>query len=219
MSVFLSASFIPDSATLWAYSLACLVLFITPGPDMSLFLAKTIQGGRAAGIAAMAGALTGCLVHTLAVAFGLSALIAASVTAFTALKLVGAVYLLWLAYQAIKHGSALSMPEGEVLRLDLRKTFLLGIGINLTNPKIVLFFITFLPQFITAGDPDAAGKLVFLGVYFVIFSLPLALLMIQGAARFIDFLRANPAVMRGVDYVFAGVFGFFALQVLRTQAR
>ena len=82
--------FLPDAPVLLAYALACLVLFITPGPDMSLFLAKTVTGGRAAGIAAFTGASLGCVVHSLLAAFGLSALIAASPTAFLALKIVGA---------------------------------------------------------------------------------------------------------------------------------
>ncbi len=100
-------SFIPDTSTLLTYTIACFVLFATPGPDMSLFLAKTVQGGRRSGVASLSGATAGCLVHSLAAAFGLSALIAASAAAFTVLKVVGAVYLLWMAYQAIRHGSAL----------------------------------------------------------------------------------------------------------------
>jgi threonine/homoserine/homoserine lactone efflux protein len=210
-------SFLPDSATLVAYSIACFVLFVTPGPDMSLFLAKTMQGGRRAGIASMMGASTGCLVHTLAVAFGLSAVIAASATAFTIIKYAGALYLLWLAYAAIRHGSAFSMQDPRQELLSFRKTFLLGLGINLTNPKVVLFFLTFLPQFVSASDPDAAGKLVFLGVYFVLFSAPLAVLMILGAERVIDTLRTRPRLLRAIDLSFAGVFTFFALQVLRTE--
>ena len=86
-------TFVPETTVLLAYSLACLVLFITPGPDMSLFLAKTLSGGRRAGIAAMAGAMIGCVVHSLLAAFGLSALIAASPSAFLVLKVVGALYL------------------------------------------------------------------------------------------------------------------------------
>lgn len=210
-------SFLPDSATLLAYSIACFVLFVTPGPDMSLFLAKTMQGGRRAGIASMMGASTGCLVHTLAVAFGLSAVIAASATAFTLIKYAGALYLLWLAYSAIRHGSAFSMQDQQREPLSFRKTFLLGLGINLTNPKVVLFFLTFLPQFVSASDPNAAGKLVFLGVYFVVFSAPLAVLMILGAERVIDTLRTRPRLLRAIDVSFAGVFAFFALQVLRTE--
>lgn len=212
-------SFLPDTPTLLAYSLACFILFITPGPDMSFFLAKTVQGGRRAGIAAMTGACTGNLVHSLAAAFGLSALIAASTTAFTAVKVIGALYLLWMAYDAIRHGSALSLSDTDVAPPSLRKTFTMGVGINLTNPKVVLFFLTFLPQFVVAGDPNAAGKLLFLGVYSVIFTTPFAIALILVAERFIDMLKRNPKLMRGVDYLFAGVFGFFAVQVLRTESR
>lgn len=210
-------NFLPDTATFLAYSLACFVLFITPGPDMSLFLAKTVQGGRKAGIAAMLGAMTGCLFHTFFAALGLSALVAASTTAFGIVKGVGALYLLWLAVDAIRNGSALNIADGGEQVFSFRKTFLLGIGINLTNPKVVLFFITFLPQFVTAGDPHAAQKLFFLGIYFVLFSVPLALLMILAAERVIGTLKANPKVMRGIDYSFAGIFGIFAVHILRTQ--
>ena len=92
---------------LLTYSLACVVLFVTPGPDMSLFLAKTLRAAASAGLAAMLGAMAGCCVHTLLAALGLSALLAASATAFTVLKVVGALYLLWLAVEAVRHGSAL----------------------------------------------------------------------------------------------------------------
>ncbi len=103
----------PIRSILLAYSVACFILFITPGPDMSLFLAKTVQGGRRAGIASLSGATAGCLVHSLAAAFGLSALIAASATAFNVLKIVGALYLLWMAYSAIRHGSMLNVRGGD----------------------------------------------------------------------------------------------------------
>ena len=104
-------TFLPDVSTLLTYSLAATLLFITPGPDMSLSLAKTMAGGRKAGMAAMLGAMAGCGVHTVLSALGLSALLAASVTAFTVLKIVGALYLLWMAFDAVRHGSALSVKE------------------------------------------------------------------------------------------------------------
>ena len=119
------------------------------------------RGRAKAGMASMLGAMTGCCVHTLLAAFGLSALLAASATAFTVLKVVGALYLLWMAVEAVRHGSALRLKDearGEVS--SWRPSFLLGVGINLTNPKIVLFFVTFLPQFVQADDPHAADKLV-----------------------------------------------------------
>ena len=212
-------SFIPDWPTMAAYSLACFILFATPGPDMSLFLAKTVQGGRRAGIASMAGATAGCFVHSLAAAFGLSALIAASATAFTTLKIVGALYLLWMAYGAIRYGSSLSVKSDDQPAQSLWSIFWMGVGMNLTNPKVVLFFLTFLPQFVTAGDANASGKLFFLGVYMILFTVPLCVLLILIAEKFIAFLQSNPRALRVIDYSFAGIFGFFAVQVLRTQAR
>ena len=218
--MFSTITFLPDADTLVAYTAACLVLFVTPGPDMSLILAKTIGGGRSAGMATVLGTSTGCIVHSVLAALGISALVAASPTAFLALKAVGAVYLLWLAIDAIRHGSSLSpaaTATGE--RLRFWRTYLLGLTVNLSNPKIILFFVTFLPQFIATGDPAAAGKLLFLGIYFVIFTMPLAVIMILGAERVIGSLQANPRMMRTIDWVFAGVFGAFAVKILATQSR
>lgn len=211
--------FIPDTSILALYSVACFVLFVTPGPDMSLFLAKTVSGGRSAGIAAMLGAMAGCCVHTLLAAVGLSALLAASETAFTALKIAGAVYLLWLAVDAVRNGSMLNVRGGAAEVPSFRRTFLLGLGVNLTNPKIVLFFVTFLPQFVQASDPYAGGKLAFLGLYFIVFSVPLALGLILIAERFIAFFKARPKAMRAIDWLFAGVFSYFALRILTTQGK
>jgi threonine/homoserine/homoserine lactone efflux protein len=212
-------TFLPDTSVLLAYSLACFVLFITPGPDMSLFLAKTVAGGRKAGLASMLGAMIGCCVHTLLAALGPSALLAASTTAFTVLKIVGALYLLWMAVEAVRHGSALNLKEEGPQEVSVLRTFLLGVGINLTNPKVVLFFVTFLPQFVQPDDPHAADKLVFLGLYFVAFTAPLGAVMILGADRVIAALRSRPKVMRTIDYTFAGLFSAFALKILAASAR
>ena len=91
------------------------------------------------------------------VALGLSALIVAAPTAFLALKLAGALYLAWLAVQAIRHGSALTLPDRPPARASLAATWASGLAINLLNPKIVIFFMTFLPQFVRPGDPHAAA--------------------------------------------------------------
>ncbi len=213
-----SLPFLPDLRTFLAYNLACFLLFITPGPDMSFFLAKTVEGGRKAGIVAMMGACTGNLVHSLAAAFGLSALIAASTSAFTAVKIVGAVYLLYMAYGAIRHGSALNIAQGESTP-SLWRIYLNGIGINLANPKVILFFITFLPQFVTANDAYAAQKLLFLGFYFVFITFPMAVGLIYVADGFIEKMRSSPKIMRRIDYTFGAIFGLFALQILFTQGR
>ncbi len=214
---FIPASFIPDASILLSYTVACFILFVTPGPDMSLFLSRTIAGGRRAGMAALLGASTGCLLHTVLAAVGLSAVIAASPNAFLAIKIGGALYLAWLAFDAIRNGSALTMREETSQPGSFARNFATGLMINLSNPKIILFFVTFLPQFISANDANAAGKLAFLGVYFVVFSLPLCVLMILGAERLIEHLKRNPQIMRIIDYAFAGIFGAFAVKILLTE--
>jgi threonine/homoserine/homoserine lactone efflux protein len=212
-------SFLPDGSVLLAYSLAAFVLFITPGPDMSLFLARTVTGGRRAGIAAMTGASLGNVVHSVLAAFGLSALIAASPPLFLALKVVGAIYLLWLAIDAVRNGSSLNVQAEQPRRVALWPTLALGLTVNLTNPKVVLFYLTFLPQFVDAHDPHAAGKLLFLGIYFVVLAYPLAVLMILGAERVVGGLKARPRLLRAIDWLFAGVFSAFAVRILATQGR
>jgi threonine/homoserine/homoserine lactone efflux protein len=213
--------FVPSLPVLLTYSAACLILFITPGPDMSLWLQKTVAGGRRAGMAAMLGTAFGCCVHSLLAAFGISVLINTSPVAFNAMKVVGALYLLWLAWQALRGGSMLSVDDarGPKNAPAFWPTFMTGLMVNLSNPKVVLFFITFLPGFVEATDPHAEGKLLFLGLYFVCFNVPLSMLMILAAERMIATLKANPKIMRIIDYVFAGVFGFFAFTILRAQAR
>lgn len=212
-------TFIPDVPVLLAFTLAGFVLFITPGPDMSLWLAKTVAGGRAAGLAAATGTQLGCVVHSLLAAFGLSALIAASPTMFLALKIIGAVYLLWLAMDAVHNGSSLNVAAGAPRGAPVWRSLALGFTVNLSNPKVVLFFVTFLPQFVDAQDPHAAGKLLFLGLYFVIQSYPMAVLLVLGAERLVGALKRRPRVLRAIDWLFAGVFSAFAIKVLATQSK
>jgi len=210
--------FLPTWQVLSSFTLAALILTVTPGPDMTLFLGRALSQGRAAGLAAMFGAATGVIIHTLFAAFGISALISASPNAFLVLKIGGAVYLLWLAFQALRGGASLSLEQGTpTRRQSLASNWLTGIGINLLNPKIILFFITFLPQFVTPTDPHAAGKLIFLGLYFVIFACVCCSLMIWAVDRVAQTLRSNPKVTRAIDWVFAGVFSAFAVNILLIQ--
>lgn len=213
-------SFLPSLPVLLAFSAACFVLAITPGPDMTLFLSRTLAGGPRLGLAAMFGASTGLVVHALLAGFGLSALIAASPAAFLAVKVVGAGYLLVLAYQALRHGSALSVAAGAAgAPPSVRATYLTGLGVNLTNPKVIMFFVTFLPQFVAAGDPDASGKLLFLALWFLCIAIPVSAGLILAAGQFIAFMRANPRALRAFDYGFAGLMGAFALKLLSAEGR
>lgn len=207
-------TFIPDPAILAAFTLACVILTVTPGPDMTLFLGKTLSNGRRAGLAAMFGAFTGTVAHTLLAAFGLSALLAGSATAFGILKVAGALYLLWLAFDALRHGSSLTLRVTAPARERVGQVYLKGLGINLLNPKIILFFVTFLPQFVSAGDPLASGKLLFLGGWFIIIALPLCALMVFMADHIAVRLHRSPRITRLIDWLFASVFAAFAVRLL-----
>jgi threonine/homoserine/homoserine lactone efflux protein len=212
-------NFIPDATTFAQFAIATFIIAITPGPDMTLFVGRALSEGRAAGLACMFGAMTGCLIHTALVSLGLSALIVASPEAFLALKIAGAGYLVWLAYQAIRHGSAFSPDATPRKPRTLFANWATGLGINLLNPKIILFFMTFLPQFVAIDDPHAPGKLFFLGAMFIPLSLPITMPMVFAADRFAGLLRKSPRVTRIIDYVFAGVFSAFALKILTAQAK
>jgi len=209
--------FLPSLPVFSAFTLAAFVLTVTPGPDMTLFLGRALSQGRAAGMAAMFGAATGVVIHTLLAAFGISALINASPNGFLALKIVGALYLLWLAVQAIREGSAFSLEETGRKPKSLVSNWLAGIGINLLNPKIILFFITFLPQFVSPTDANAAGKMIFLGFYFIVFACVCCAFMIYAVDKVADTLRQNPKVTRSIDWLFAGVFSAFAIRILFTE--
>lgn len=212
-------TFIPDISTIVQFAIATFIIAITPGPDMTLFVGRALSEGRAAGFACMSGAMTGIVIHTALVALGLSALIVASPQAFFVLKIFGAGYLVWLAFQAIRHGSAFSPDATPRPPRSLFKNWATGLGINLMNPKIILFFMTFLPQFVSASDPHAPGKLFFLGMMFIVMSIPITAPMVIAADRFAGLLRKSPRVTRIVDYLFAGVFSAFALKILTAQAK
>lgn len=209
--------FLPSLDVLLAYTAAAFVLIVTPGPDMTLFLGQTLAGGRLRGIVAYLGASSGLVVHTVLAAFGLSALLAASATAFGVLKIVGVAYLIWLAVAALRYGSALTLsPRSGTV--PLRRVFLTGAGINLLNPKIIVFFLTFLPQFVSAGDPHAGAKLMFLGLYFIALAVPICIALILLAERFTAAIRRSPRMMRIVDYLFAGLMGAFAVRLVFARA-
>lgn len=213
------ANALPSPAVLLAFAAAGVLLAATPGPDMALFLSRTLGGGRAHGFAALAGAMTGLLVHTGAAALGLSALLAASSRAYDAVKLAGALYLLYLAYGALRHGAALRLEGQGGSRGGLAGSYLTGLLINLTNPKIVLFFVTFLPQFIDVGDAAASRKFFVLGLEFIAIGVAVNCAVILVASRFVAAARANPKAIRWFDYGFAGLMGAFAARLALAGGR
>lgn len=211
--------FVPDLATVAAFTVAVWVLAITPGPDMTLTIARSLSDGKLGGLMAVLGTSSGLVIHTLLVALGISALIIASPAAFTVLKTGGAAYLVWLAIQAIRHGSSLSVRRVERPASSALSSYLTGFWVNLLNPKVILFFMTFLPQFVTASDPHVTGKLIFLGLWAILAGMPINAAIVFVAERLSTWLQGNRRVLRGIDYTFAGIFSLFAFKIFMTQAR
>lgn len=212
-------AFIPDLPVILAFALAAFVLAVTPGPDMALFVSRTMNWGRNHGFATVLGAITGIGIHTMLVAFGISVLIVTAPAAFWVLKIVGALYLVWLAIQAIRDGGGMLVVKQAGKQPSWRKSYLTGLGINLTNPKIALFFVTFLPQFVSAADPHAAGKLLFLGFEFVVVSIPVVIAIVLFAEWLTRTLKENAWVGKALNWSFAAVFMAFAATILLAEGR
>ncbi|HTO30444.1 MAG TPA: LysE family translocator [Pararhizobium sp.] len=211
--------FLPSLPTLLAFTAATLLLAATPGPDMTLSISRALSQGKAAAFFIVVGTSLGCVVHTLLVAFGISALITASPTAFMILKTGGAAYLFWLAVQAIRFGSTLTVKKVDDSGASALANISTGLWVNLLNPKVIIFFMTFLPQFVTAHDPAVTQKLLFLGFFFIVAAMPVNILVILTADGLSSWLQRKKSVMRAIDYTFAGVFSVFAVKILFTQTR
>ena len=212
-------AFVPDLSVILAFGLAAFVLAITPGPDMALFVSRTVNYGRPHGIAAMSGAITGIFFHALLAAFGVSLLLIALPAAFFALKIIGALYLIFLAVQAVRQGGGISLLAKSKRPPRLHESYLTGIGINLTNPKIILFFVTFLPQFVSQTDPAAPQKLMFLSAEFVVVALPVVFSIIFVADWIADVLTRSERAQKILNWSFAGVFATFAATILFLEGR
>lgn len=213
--------FLPSLPTIFAFTIAILLLAITPGPDMTLWASKSIREGRTAGFMTLIGTNIGIAVHTMLVAFGVAALIVASPTAFFILKSGGAAYLLWLAFQAVRHGSnfVLETENSPKTASSHASALLNGLWVNLLNPKVIIFFMTFLPQFVSAADPHVTGKLMFLGIWSIIVALPVGIAIVLLADGLSGWLQRNPKFLRGLDYSIAAVFSAFAIKIFLTEAR
>jgi RhtB (resistance to homoserine/threonine) family protein len=154
---------------LWLFMLAGVLLNITPGPDMALIVARSTQCGTRAGVAAALGVGVGTFLHITAAAVGISALILASALAFTIVKWVGALYLIYLGIQLLRSSFAKPDPSDSppvVSSSAVRSVFVQGVITNALNPKVAMFFLAFLPQFVDPHAPSKAAALIILGLIF-----------------------------------------------------
>ena len=184
---------------LWLFVLSGLLLNIAPGPDTFYILSRTASQGWRGGAVAALGIGGGCFVHIFAAALGLSALLAASATAFTVLKWVGGAYLVWMGIAMLRTPARALEPDANAPQQRLRRVFAQGFATNALNPKVALFFLAFLPQFIAADAPAKCAAFLLLGALFNFNSLfvnvPVAWLASRAGRR----LRAAPRAMRWVS--------------------
>ena len=153
--------------TLLVFFMASILLALTPGPDNLFVMAQAAQRGKMAGIAVTIGLCTGLLVHTSAVALGVAAIFQASAFAFSLLKFIGAAYLLYLAYRAFSAGAEDS-DEKQIQKLNFGRLYGRGIIMNVTNPKVSLFFLAFLPQFTDPAFGPLIPQILLLGLLFIL---------------------------------------------------
>jgi threonine/homoserine/homoserine lactone efflux protein len=192
-----------------------LLLNVMPGPDSLLIMTRSATQGWRAGCAAALGIGTGTFVHIFAAALGLSAVLATSAAAFTAVKLVGAAYILWMAFGLLsskKRDSEAAQPLA-VPPLPYRKIFAQGFLTNVLNPKVALFFLAFVPQFISADSPDKALAFIVLGCIFningTVWCNALALLTAGASAR----LKVNPTVSLWLNRVTGSLFVWLGIKL------
>lgn len=201
---------------LWAFLLASFLLWITPGQDTMYILARSIAQGRSGGVRSVLGIGTGILIHTLLAAFGLSALLAASVWAFAAVKTMGAAYLIYLGIQALRRS------RGPATTLELRpagawRVYRDGVLSNALNPKTTVFFLAFLPQFVTPGPGAGAMPFLFLGGLFMVGGTLWCLVVAMCAASASTVLRRRAGVVRWLERASGCVYIALGLNLLRSR--
>lgn len=162
----------PSVNTLLGFSTAALVLLVLPGPAVMYIVTRSASQGRRAGLVSVAGIHAGTVVHIVAAMVGLSAILAASATAFTFVKLAGAAYLVWLGIQSLRaYRRGTAQPVIAVEHRQLRRVFLDGMVLNILNPKTAIFFLSFVPQFVDPNAANAATQLAVLGALFIAIGL------------------------------------------------
>lgn len=183
--------------TLLAYTAACLLVVISPGPDNLLALSRGLSQGPLAAALSSLGAGLGIMVHTLAATFGLSLLIQGSPQAFWVVKAVGAVYLIWLGGKALVSGDLIAFTPAT--RKPAWQVFRIGVLSNVLNPKPGLFVLAFLPQFVDAHRGSAVAQMLVLGAMFAVLTAIIFALMGAFASRLSAWLQQRPRMVRGVN--------------------
>jgi threonine/homoserine/homoserine lactone efflux protein len=192
------------------FALAALVMVLTPGPNMVYCISRTLVQGRAAGLLSLAGVLLGFVAHLGAATAGLSAVLSAVPLAFDAVRLAGAAYLLWLAWDALRPGGGGPFAVRDLPADPPGRLFRMGLFTNLLNPKVAMFYLSFFPQFLHPERGGVLWQVLQLGALQIAVSGTVNALLILGAARFTAFLGRSRRWLAAQRYLMAGVLGALA---------
>jgi threonine/homoserine/homoserine lactone efflux protein len=195
---------------------AAILITLSPGPDNMMVLGVGIAKGRARGIAFGLGCALGCLNHTLLAVIGVSALIAASPAAFTALKIAGGLYLIWMGIGALRSrgGAQAAGVSDKAHEETARQLFFKGLLANAINPKVVLFFLSFLPQFVVAARGDANWQIAWLGLIFTVQAAVLFGLLGYFSGAIGQWLNRTPRAGMWLDRVAGAIFVGLGLRLI-----
>ncbi len=186
------------------FILTSLLIIITPGQDMVLVMSRSISQGAKAGVATAAGVSVGLMGHTLLAALGLGAILSSSTILFTAIKLIGAVYLVYIGVKMLRSDHT-NIGVTGMTQATNRKLFLQGAISNISNPKITIFYFAYLPQFLSANIENHAAHLFFLGTFFAILTFLVKAPIGYGAGRLSSWLRTHPKVITLINRISGGL--------------
>jgi threonine/homoserine/homoserine lactone efflux protein len=196
------------------FLVAAVVITASPGPDNLMVLGVGISKGRRQGIAFGLGCAIGCLSHTLLAVIGVSALIASSPAAFTALKVCGGLYLLWLGFNALRSSGGVKAGQVDSAEQSAMRLFFKGVLANAINPKVVLFFLSFLPQFVIAAHGNVPWQIAALGVTFTAQAAVLFGLLGYFSGAIGQWLKARPKAGAILDRLAGVVFVGLGIRLL-----
>ncbi|MEL5901597.1 LysE family translocator [Elizabethkingia anophelis] len=202
------------------FIIAAFILVISPGPNMIYLISRTITQGRKAGLTSLAGVICGFLFHIVMVSFGLTAVLFAVPYAYVVLKTLGTVYLLYLAYQAIKPNSKNIFEVDRNISIDRpRKLFTVGFLTNVLNPKVAVFYLSFFPQFIKPQYGSIFTQSLELGIIQVFVSFSINFIIVLTAAQAARFFAKNPTWIKAQKWFMASVLGFLAIKMALSKAK
>lgn len=196
------------------FVLATSALALSPGPDNIYVLMQSIVNGRKYGLATVAGLISGCLIHTSLLAFGVSAIIKQSDTLFFIIKLFGALYLFYLAYQVFRSDSNLQLKDGTVPKKGLWQLFKQGFIMNVLNPKVAIFFLAFFPGFLFSDSMSTVIQFYVLGLLFMFVSFIIFSLIAVLAGSISDYIKENSKLGLYLKWLQIFVFVGIAVYIL-----